>query len=1229
MKFALRCLLGVMILGSWQTAWAQKKNYNRQVRKTEIQLFKKTQKNADTKPLMKHATPDAFWIQEFIATMDPALGRPTPESLLGALQTLNNEQETLYGAMPGTTNTPWVERGPTNVGGRTRALAWDPWDASGKKVWAGGITGGLWFNTDITNANNSWQHVSGLWSNLSVSAIAFDPNNAGTMYVGTGEGFGASTSTSRGYGIWKSVDSGKTFTWLSSTSTYYYVNDLIVRNESGNSVLYAAVDANYFGGDWQGLTSYGLFRSTNGGTSWTNVAGNAPNGQKYAFADLELDANNGLWAGTRNNPYSGVDRGGGRVLYSTNGTSWTSKYSLGKTGRVELACAPGDAEIVYAVFESSLKVDTILVTRNSGLKWSSLAKPDDADLGISPWDFTRGQAWYDLIIAVDPNDTNTLVIGGIDLFRSTTGGSSWSQISKWSNNANLNTLSCSYVHADQHAIAFKKGSSSTCIFGTDGGVFYTSNLASAAASNVIADRNKNYITSQFYWADFGASSGSNLMLGGMQDNGTVQLNAAGLTTGVAVTGGDGAYCFVSSASASKQITSYIYNNYYYTTNNWASSGNLIQDGTTGKFINPAEWDNAQNGLFTCKAQGSLYRIKLGTSPGTLQTITWSATGVPSAIKSAPLSGAKTRLFVGTDAGKLYVTQDAWATTPTFTNITGTINAGNISGVYNLRSGDTIAITLSNYGINNVYISKDGGANWQAAEGNLPNQPVWSVILNPDKLGEAVIATETGVYGTTNIFASSPVWSAYTNGMGAVKIATLRYRSSDKMLLAATHGRGLFTSDAWAKNTPISYFGTSTPKICSNQSLQLKDSSLNNPTAWAWVITPKTFNFIAGTDSTSQNPSIRFNNGGSYTVKLTVTNQLGANALIRNSLIEVTDTIPGLVTLLLDKDTLCNGDSLQLNAIISANLSGTITAYQWKLGAVNATTAALDLKVKPTAGESFKITLTSNKYCVSPSTFTSDLKTPVVQNLEYPTVAITAPSGCAGSPLLVTASGTSLGTAPSFDWYIDGILQSGNASTLNIASPINSSSIQTRITVAGACIRPTNLVESNVLSLQVFPKPAKPSVSRSFDTLTAANQGSGAYTWYRNGQVASNNRVFNALQNGNYRCVYTENGCASDSSNLISITNVSIDGFVVTSAELFPVPATSVLFLKENLRVESIEVYSISGQLVLHYWTNKKEFTDNGVKYDLVEIDVKALNSGSYMLRYKTSIGVQELRFIKD
>ena len=103
-------------------------------------------------------------------------------------------------------------------------------------------------------------------------------------------------------------------------------------------------------------------------------------------------------------------------------------------------------------------------------------------------------------MAVDPNNANTLIAGGIDLFRSTNGASSWSQISKWSNNNNLSALNCSYVHADQHQIVFKPNSSSTVLFGNDGGIFYTSSLATAATSNVISPRNKDYNVTQFYAA---------------------------------------------------------------------------------------------------------------------------------------------------------------------------------------------------------------------------------------------------------------------------------------------------------------------------------------------------------------------------------------------------------------------------------------------------------------------------------------------------------------------------------------------------------------------------------------------------------------------------------------------------------------------------------------------------------------------------------------------------------
>ncbi|MFM2300098.1 MAG: hypothetical protein RIR98_1706, partial [Bacteroidota bacterium] len=242
-------------------------------------------------------TPDQFWQQEWIATMNPALGRPTPELLFEEVQRQN--QSTLNRrAMPGTTKTTWTSRGPNNLAGRTRALAIDPIVSSGKKVWAGAVTGGLWYNDDITSASSTWKFVSGLWSNLTVTCIAFDPNAPGTMYVGTGEGWGSTPSSSRGFGVFKSIDSGKTFTQLAATKTYYFVNDLVVRSESGKSVIYCATDMQFVNGAWHGTTTGGLMKSTNGGVSFTNVMPKIPSYTLSMIpADLEIGADNRLWIG--------------------------------------------------------------------------------------------------------------------------------------------------------------------------------------------------------------------------------------------------------------------------------------------------------------------------------------------------------------------------------------------------------------------------------------------------------------------------------------------------------------------------------------------------------------------------------------------------------------------------------------------------------------------------------------------------------------------------------------------------------------------------------------------------------------------------------------------------------------------------------------------------------------------------------------------------------------------
>ncbi len=976
-------IFSCFILGCFITlnyAQVTPKNYGKQVNKTYKKLTKETRLKTGNSAEMEKATPDLFWAQEYIATMDPTTGRPAPENVMTAIQQSLANKDLGRRAMPGMSVTPWVERGPNNVGGRTRALTWDPTSSTGKKVWAGAVTGGLWYNNDITSATSKWIQVSSLWSNLTVSCMAWDPVNPGTGYVGTGEGFGTSTSTSRGFGIWKTTDSGKTWNQLSSTQGYFYVLDIEVRNENGTGVVYAAVNANFYQGVTHGLNNYGLFRSTNGGSTWTNVISNAPNGQKFAVADIEIASDNRIWIGTRSNPYSGSDRGAGRVMYSDNGTTWTTSYThTNKTGRVEVAIAPGKPRTVYAMIEHNQTVDGIVVTYNRGANWTSRTEPDDADNGIPNTDFSRGQAWYDLILAVDPNDSMVVYAGAINLFRSANGGASWTQISKWANNANMNNLNCPYVHADQHAFVFKPGSSSTCIIGNDGGVFYSSNIASAVnSSTAIVERTLDYSTVQYYWGDMAQTTGSNLMVAGAQDNGTHRFTTTGKNAVGGLTGGDGAYCFISQSNSNKQITSYVYNQYYYTLDNWntPSAFQLINDGATGRFINPAEWDDNGSGLFSAKGNGTLYRRTLTSSPGTLQTITFGGSNYASAIKAYKLGTGKTRLWVGNEAGKLYVTDDAWATTPVFTDKSSGINAGYISDINALRGGDTLALTLSNYGLRNVYISLNGGTTWTQKEGNLPDIPVWSILLNPNKTGEAILGTEAGIYGTDNIFATSPVWTAYTAGIGFVKMRNLRYRASDKMLMAVTHGRGVFTSDAWAKNLPLPSFGTSKRDVCTNQSVSFTDSTINDPTTWSWTISPGNVVYLSGTDSTKKNPVVRFTKGGVYEVKLTAGNAIGSNFIKKTNWITVTDTIPGQVSAVMSRDDFCAGDTFTLSVNIPSELQGTITSYNWFQNQ-NTIGNSETVNTVVQKNDSFYVVVTSNKKCVSPINFSSSFVKPYV------------------------------------------------------------------------------------------------------------------------------------------------------------------------------------------------------------------------------------------------------------
>ena len=846
---------------------------------------------AELKAMNKQDRPDLAWEQEFLRTADPKTGRPMSERLWPALRIMHGNN-TNAGAAPGSsTSNKWTERGPNNVGGRTRALLFDPNDNSKKKVWAGGVTGGLWYNNDITSSTSTWVAVNDFWANIAVTCIAFDPVVKNTMYVGTGEGWGGGGTSSRGAGIWKTTNGGSSWTQLTSTTDFYYVNDIVVRNESGTGVVYAGVTRANYKGKFHG-NKEGMYRSTNGGNSWSQVMPSTSSSGVYAPADIEIAKDNRIWVGSRNNAFG---NGGGSVLYSDNGTTWTATTVVSGGERVELACAPTDSSIVYGIVEKSNKVEEIIRTTNRGTSWlvsstsSSLTEPSDADTGIPNTDFSRGQAFYDLIAAVSPGNKDTVVVGGIDLFMSTNGGTTWKQISKWSNNNNLRNLTCSQVHADQHQLVFRPGKSNELIVGNDGGVYYCSNLKTSETSNNFSGRNRGYNVTQFYAGAMHSSVGSNSMLAGAQDNGTQRFSSAGMNSTTLATSGDGAFCHIDQSNPTHQSTSYVRNSIYRSTNSGAGFTRFINDLTTGKFINPSDYDDKHNILYSSKTNSTLYRHSNFTG-GSVTTSTITITGLTneaSAITASPYSGTTSTVFVGNDNGQLFKVTNA-STTPVISNIDASNNvpSGSISCIELGASENEILVTIFNYGTVSVWYTSNGGTSWVSKEGNLPDMPIRWALFNPRNRKEVIVATELGIWATTDILASSPTWAASNSGLANVRVDMLQYRSSDSLIMVSTHGRGVFTGRfktpvAPPSGLPVAKFGADKTTICVGESVTFTDSSTNSPTSLLWT-------FTGGTPSTSSasKPVVTYSTAGTYAVKLRATNANGADSLTKTAYISV-------------------------------------------------------------------------------------------------------------------------------------------------------------------------------------------------------------------------------------------------------------------------------------------------------------------------------------------------------
>lgn len=814
-----------------------KKNYTNQIQQHPFNF----QKNLSKKErVFLGLPPNQYLADLYLLQMNPYTKKTHPENLYNLQEKLKKERASLQRSPGDALDNQWTERGPNNVGGRTRMVMFDPNDVTHKRVFAGGVSGGLWVNDDITDQNSSWVQV-GISDNLAVTCMAVDPNNSQIMYLGTGELY--SPQQALGNGIWKSTDGGAT--WVNvyqirgTTATSsninvpgtYFMTDIIVRDKDGNpattndSEVFAAIGGAFYSSNpkstWIGLDDYGIYKSTDEGSNWSKLTLDV-DGNPVSPNDFEIDTDNTLWLSTTRNAWGD---GGGRIYSSSDGVSFSLKHTITNGRRTEIAVSKTNANTVYVLGEVGTEnssgdeiapfISLIKTTDAFATTPTALSLPNDATSSIPTEDFTRGQAFYDLALEVDPTNDAIAYAGGINLFRTSNSGVTWQQISKNSPTGSLPGITVSYVHSDQQSFAFHPTDANIAVIGCDGGVFYANSLSAAATSaSAIEERNKDYNTIQFYNAAISQTTDPEYIIGGTQDNGNLFFNeaSAGINSAIKTNRGDGTHCFIDK-EGSYMIISNLYNNITRYNLPYTGSGvSVSSDSDSGTFVNAMALDDNLDILYTngydaANEIGYLTRFtNITTASSTRTDISDPLITNISAIKVSPFTTASSKVFLGTRSGKLIKVENANTENPIITDISSSSFLGNISSIEFGASENEIMVTFYNFGVDSIWFTEDGGSTWANKEGNFPDINVRCILMNPLNNNEVIVGSELGVWNTTNFKDTSPIWNQSYNGMSNVPVTSFSLRTADNTILASSYGRGFYTGQ-FKGNSLTTWLGT--------------------------------------------------------------------------------------------------------------------------------------------------------------------------------------------------------------------------------------------------------------------------------------------------------------------------------------------------------------------------------------------------------------------------------------
>jgi photosystem II stability/assembly factor-like uncharacterized protein len=721
----------------------------------------------------------------FAAALIPALAASAPPQSPGSAADSSVDPR-LFGALE------WRGIGPFR-GGRALAVAGVPGDPT--TFYFGAVAGGVWKTTD---GGETWMPISDGTPISSVGAIAVAPTDRNIIYVGTGEAAPRGDIT-YGDGIYKSVDGGKTWSSLGLKDTRQ-IGALIVDPHNADIVLVAAL-GHAFGAN----SERGVFRTTDGGKSWTKVL---YKDEQTGAIDVCFDPKNpqivfsALWQ-ARRQPWNFSSGGAGSGLYRSGdgGVTWTrlsgNGLPSGILGRIHVSVSGADSKRVYAMIEAS--EGGLYRSNDGGTHWQRVN--DDGRLSQ--------RAWYFSTILADPKHVDTLYAENTGLFRSTDGGKTFELLPA--------------RHGDHHGIWIDPTDPQRIIESSDGG------------ASISFDNGRNWTsqdnqpTAQFYHVSVD-NRFPYYVYGAQQDNTSVAIASSDDEGAIVsrdwykVFDGEAGFVFADPRDA----------NIVYATNEnligrfdkrnrqtrvisvWPidASGHAAKDlehrfnWTSPLSMSPFDRDTLYYGmerLFKTTNDGGSWRAispdltrndksKQQASGG---PITKDITSVEYydtifSIAESPLS--KGMIWVGTDDGLIQLTHNDGGS---WTNVTPHDMPAwsTISVIEPSRfDANTAYVAVDRHKLDDlnayIFMTADGGSTWKRIDAGLPEGSFTHAVReDPVKRGLLYAATETGVFVS---FDDGRHWQSLQLNLPRSPVHDLVVKGDD--LVVATHGRSFWILD---------------------------------------------------------------------------------------------------------------------------------------------------------------------------------------------------------------------------------------------------------------------------------------------------------------------------------------------------------------------------------------------------------------------------------------------------